>query len=866
MKHCFYAVLAAALFVSCVNEELENVAPVESPSEVSAEGDDAYVTGEAYVYFNEDMADMIEADLASGAVRTKSAELNTVLDELGITGMSRLFPHAGEFEPRTRLEGLHRWYIVRYSNDVPRTRAEGSFLSLDGVEFVEPVRQVKINDFNDTYYVEMWGLDNRANPEYDINVLPVWENYTTGNPNVIVSVVDAGVDLRHNDLAANCLPADQHIDATIDNGGGAAITGDEHGTHVAGTIAAVSNNGRGVSGIAGGDYKNGKAGVKIMSCQIFKGTSGGNAAAAIKWGADHGAVISQNSWGYIYDVDADGKLSPAEQEAARNDVVQKPHQDAIDYFIKYAGCDNAGNQLPDSPMKGGVVIFAAGNDALANGAPANYAPVIAVGAINSRGERASFSNYGKWVDIAAPGEEIWSTVPGNAYQTMKGTSMACPHVSGVAALLVSHFGGYGFTAKMLEDALISSSNKNIPATNIGGLVDAYGAFGYINSKDVESVDPVTDLQAAGRLDNIDLSWTTTKDSDGGAAYGYLILYGENKADVEAATPADRSKVKVATYVPGVAAGRKVKFSLTKTKFDTEFFVKVLAYSFGGLKYSDASTVVSAVTTSNTAPEITTTYDGSYDVKASQTIVIPVQAVDPDGHAVTVTYENGSEADTFKSLPNGTWQITVVGTGAEAGTYTGKVTAADEYGLSATKEFRYTILPNSAPVKIKEIENILLTSKGDDFTLKMSEFVNDPDGDELRYDVTVSDPQVLHIVTKNGSLLGTALGYGTADVEVKARDAKGETAVFTFKVQVKDPSKPLSIYPNPVVDFVNVGTLDPAETHIRIVSQSGKTVYDGTSTVSGYEPAKIDMSTCAPGMYVINVSFGGKDYKENIVKL
>ncbi len=875
MKHCFYAVLVAALFVSCVNEELENRVAAASPEETAA-ADGAFVPGEAYVCFSEGLTELIEADLAAGSVRTKSSELNSALDALGITEMSRVFPHAGEYEPRTRREGLHRWYFVRYSADMPRTKAEDAFRNVEGVEIIEPVRQIKINDFDDTRYKDLWALDNSAYPEYDINVLPVWDNYTTGNPNVIVAVIDSGVDLKHEDLSANCLPADKHIDAMVpdnnwkDNdfpGGGLNLSPDSHGTHVAGTIAAVGNNGKGVAGIAGGDYKNGKQGVKIMSCQIFYDNVGNYSAAAVamKWAADNGAVISQNSWGHVYDTDGDKKLSPEEKRVADADEATELQKAAIDYFIKYAGCDNDGNQLPDSPMKGGVVIFAAGNDGYTNGAPGNYENVIAVGAINSKGERTDFSNYGSWVDICAPGEGIWSTVPGG-YEEKHGTSMACPHVSGVAALIVSHFGRQGFTADMLKEALLNGVNKDIPADRIGGLVNAYDSFRYIDSKDVEYVNPVSDLTAAGRLNNIDLSWTTVKDSEDGAAYGYMILYGENRADVEAATAADHSKVKVLTYEPGTAAGKKVKYSITKVKFETEYFVKVLAYSFGGLKYSEATEVLPAVTTANGAPEIATSYTGSYDVKASQTLTIPFTVSDPDGHNITVTYEKGSEADSFRNVPGSGWQLTIVGNADEEGAYTGKITVTDEYGLASVKEVKYKILPNNAPVKLKEIENIMLPARGKEIALDMSEYVNDPDGDELRFDIAISNPKVFHMVVKKGKILGVALGYGTVDVQIKAKDAKGLAVTFAFKIQIKDPLSPISVYPTQVTDFVTIGTLDPAETQIRIVSQTGKTVYDQTSTVSGYEPARIDMTSCPPGLYIVNVAFGGKEYKQNIVKL
>lgn len=865
MKHCFSAVLMTVFLLSCTNEETVNVAPEDVLIEESVDGDnDVYIPGESYVYFSEEMTSMIEEHIASGAVRTKSEDLNQVFDAMGILSIKRLFPHAGEYEPRTRKEGLHRWYVVNYSESVPFTKAEEGFLAVPGVDYIEPVRQIRINDFNDLD-TRMWGLNNTITPGIDINVLPVWNNFTVGSPDVIVSVVDEGVDITHEDLAPNCL-ASGHYNNVDDN---SVIVAGDHGTHVAGTIAAVSNNGKGVAGIAGGNYAEGKQGVKILSCQILKNgpdgtTQSGNSAAAIKWGADHGAVISQNSWGYYYDLDGDGKYTAEEMERAKNAKIGAADRDAVDYFVKYAGCDNAGNQLPDSPMKGGIVFFAAGNEALFNSAPANYEKVIAVGSVASDGTRSSFSNYGDWVDIAAPGSNIYSTYTGSAYGVMSGTSMSCPHVSGVAALLVSYFGGPGFTNEMLKDRLLGSANTSIlsPAYKIGGLLDAYGAFLYGKQVDV---DPVTDLEADGRGNSIDLTWTVPSDSEGAAAYGFMIFYGSDKNAVEKADADNHKDVNYLTITPGKQVGEKIIYTIPQLQFSTTYYIKVMSYSYSR-SYSDPTAVMTVTTTENKAPSISTTYEGSYDVKSSEKLIIPVVVTEPEGHAVSVTYEAGSVADTFMSTPDGTWRITVVGNAAAEGTYTSKVTAVDEYGLSTAKEFTYTILGNIAPEKIKDIENVLLTSKGQEFTLDMTQYVSDPDGEQLKYEAVISDSKVLHITSKGNQILGTALGYGTVDVEIKAKDAKGEYVSLTFKVQVKDPSKPVSVYPNPVTDYVNVSTLDPAETHIRIVSQTGQTVYDKTSVVSGYDPARIDMATCSPGVYSITVTFGGNDYKQNVVKL
>jgi subtilisin family serine protease len=445
----------AAILLSCAREEIIPTEP-DTSTDVSLEVADNYVSGEVRVYLSEELTAMIEEAAESGTIVTKSSDMNNALSELGITEMTRLFPHAGEYEERTRREGLHRWYVVKYSQEVPLTKAQTSLEMVEGIEIFEPVMPAKINDFNDLSE-DLWGMYNRSNPGFDINVRPVWNEYTTGNPKVIVCVVDAGIDLYHEDLADNCA-ATGHYNFVNKN---EYIIAGDHGTHVAGTIAAVGNNGKGVVGVAGGDKAKGQKGVTLISSQIFTDEESVGGGQAIKWGADNGAVISQNSWGYNFDRDGNGEIEGDEYTQAMNTRISASDKAGVDYFIKYAGCDNNGNQLPNSPMKGGVVFFAAGNDAIAMGAPAEYEKVVAVGAVSSDGRKSSFSNYGDWVDICAPGSEILSTVPGNQYEFMDGTSMACPYVSGVAALIVSYFGGQGFTNEMLWDKLIGSANKQV---------------------------------------------------------------------------------------------------------------------------------------------------------------------------------------------------------------------------------------------------------------------------------------------------------------------------------------------------------------------------------------------------------------------
>ena len=126
--------------------------------------------------------------------------------------------------------------------------------------------------------------------------------------------------------------------------------------------------------------------------------------------------------------------------------------------------------------------------------------------------------------------------------------------------------------------------------------------------------------------------------------------------------------------------------------------------------------------------------------------------------------------------------------------------------------------------------------------------------------------MLHINPSGNNLHATILAYGRTDVSIIATDSRGETCVLSFSVLVKDPSRPVEVFPNPVSDFLNVRTMDPAQTRIMIASSTGQIVYDETSEVSAVDPARIDMTPYAPGIYSVTVTFSDTEHKEVIVKL
>ena len=839
------------------------------------------VSGQVVVEFTDEMVEKLEKSFSSGEfLTTRSSAVNEVFSGLEVIGVRRLYPDAGKWEPRHREAGLHKWYVLTYSSANTVNAAIESLTSIEGVAYAEPVRKAKSTAFfSDPKLYQQWhyyndgSLGKNYSQGCDINVLPVWKSYTAGKSDVIVSIVDGGIDLEHEDLKAACLPGGNNGSKNFVDGSFKIVPHD-HGTHVAGTVGAVNNNGIGVSGVAGGNMGNG--GVTLMSCQVFKtgpdgkSISADNFGDAMIWGADHGAVISQNSWGYVYENASD---------AARGGV--GGIKVAIDYFIKYAGLDENGNQV--GPMKGGVVIFSAGNDNWPDGWPAEYSArekrCISVGATSSNFYRAIYSNYGDWVTIAAPGgdasvgPQIISTLPGNKYGSMQGTSMAAPHVSGVAALVVSHCGGPGFTNDQLVDKLVNGANPNVLPRNsrIGPMIDAFGAIMYGSSVPPEGVG----LYEANAVSNgIECKWAVTSDPDDFKAFGYLILASQNENDFKSIDLKNiPSSVKSASVLVDESAevGSSITGKIGGLEFETKYYVAIAAFDYNR-NFSELSSVKSVVTGINNPPVIVPKYSGDYKFKAFQDIRAEYEISDPDGHDVKVSFNSGfknpSDAVSLYVDPvTGYNVIEFNGPLAEIpGKYQFKLTATDSYGKSAVLEQDYEFLPNQDPVVVKTPENRLFHSLSDQFTLDASEYIQDPDGEPLSFNAEVTDLKTLHMISTEGSnMIASILDYGLTEVTITGTDAKGKTASTTFKVCAQNPKDPVKCTLASNRKSLSISTGDGEDTYVRVSSPTGKLVYEDTVFVSAFEPLTVDLSNCAPGVYSVYVKFGKTEYSTRILK-
>ena len=340
-------------------------------------------------------------------------------------------------------EAAPQWRLATFADAAALEQAKAE-MQLAGVLY-EPDYLLSIDlTPTDSDYADLWGLHNTGQDggtaDADIDAPEAWD-ITTGSSNNIVAVIDTGIDYNHPDLNANMwvntgeIPGngvDDDSNGYIDDIHGANFITDsgdpmddnDHGTHVAGTIGAVANNGNGIVGV---NHQ-----VRLMGLKFLNGSGSGSTSDAIKaidYAIAHGADVINASWG------------GGGSSQALTDAIQRA-DDAGILFVAAAGNSSANND--NSPHY-----------------PSSYtvANVLAVAATDRNDELASFSNFGmSSVDLGAPGAAILSTVPNNDYSSFNGTSMATPHVAGVAALLLAQ--NSSVTAEQLKSILMFSGDVN----------------------------------------------------------------------------------------------------------------------------------------------------------------------------------------------------------------------------------------------------------------------------------------------------------------------------------------------------------------------------------------------------------------------
>ena len=864
--------LLSTIFLGACQES----AIVDNSSKKNAEAEaPEVIQGVLNIKVSESFAKQLE----DKTLTTKSGCFSTI----DATSLERIFPYAGKFEERTRKEGLHLWYRVIFDNKKEISATKADLTKMDGIDFVESIPQRKLAYtpiFNDPRYPTQWHYFNDGSPAKsivgcDMNVLPVWEEFTTGSDEVIVSVVDQGVDYDHEDLKDNMWVNEAEFNGkkgVDDDGNGYKddiygynfmpgrkdITPGDHGTHVAGTISAVNNNGIGVSGIAGGDASKGIKGVRIMSCQIGEGIQLiGDDAAAIKYGADNGAVISQNSWG---------------SEAHTISYATKA---AVDYFIKYAGIDENGNQV--GPMKGGLVIFAAGNEDRPARSPGNYAPILCVSSVRADFQKSYFSCYGDGVDVAAPGGDIQyrnhgiiSSVVNDRYDSYQGTSMACPHVSGLAALLVSHFGKEpGLTPSEVEDRILRFvtpiDEYNDEKYYLGtGLINAYKAFVG------EGVVPeaITDLEVDAVSNTLPFTFTVPTDEDDETLAKVAVYYSEDEfTDINAGMDVQIFDIS------GVKTGETYSNQLDGLQFEKEYYVAAVVYDKNSNR-SKLSNIVKIASKANSLPVITPENGTEITMKAHETKSMSFKIKDQDGHTMRVALIPHPKGVNIERNVEDAFNIIIEGKKQKTGANNIIIRVTDAFGASSDLPIVVNVLKNTPPEKIKELDNMLFTSKdGAAVSFNINDYVNEPDGEKLMVQIFRSVEDVVDVqIGDDGQISVSPLKYGAVNMTFTALDGFARSVDLNVKVLVRDGSKPVEgafdvdVYPNPVVKDIFVRTMETKDATVKVYSVSGACVAEAKQIITPFEPAKLNLSSIAGGTYSVVVEAGGEKVSRQIVKL
>ena len=489
-KILFMLTTAGILASSCVQETA--LSPDQQFLQTKLVGDTSneYVEGTLLVKLTKDAQQQVGEGLF---------DLSSLTDGIKGASVSPLFTPNSKKAVLAAKHGLDRWYSVQFdTNSDPNTIVE-KLSAHDAVQYIEynsliervtsdlsveytPSLATKASSsalpFNDPMLNKQWDMINTGDKSIsatavegaDVGVKDAWQ-LTAGDPRVIVAIFDQGVAVGHPDLKANLWvnPGESSsVNAVDDDNNGyvddingynfaenkgrpSAKYGADHGTHIAGTIAAVNNNGEGISSIAGGTG-NGD-GVRIMSCQIFDGNGGKASKASVakawkKWQGEAKGFASEAEYNAEFSVESD----------------------ALAYFLDPDNCNC-------EALETNIAVFASGNyNKSASLFPGALDGVISVTAFGPDFLPGGYSNYGAGCDIAAPGGDI---IEGNAnapcmilstgyssggefsYVYKYGTSMACPHVSGVVALGMSYALKLGkkFSKEDFISRLLTSANN-----------------------------------------------------------------------------------------------------------------------------------------------------------------------------------------------------------------------------------------------------------------------------------------------------------------------------------------------------------------------------------------------------------------------
>ena len=652
--------------------------------------------------------------------------------------------------------------------------------SHQAIEYVEPDYQVSIaRTPDDPRFDELWGLNNDGQTggtaDADIDAVEAWD-ISTGSRDVVVGVIDTGIDYSHSDLASNMWVNSSEIPGDgIDNDGNGFIddvhginaitdSGDPmddegHGTHVSGTIGASGGNGIGVVGV---NHE-----VSLVGCKFLDAAGSGSTSDAIKCidymvslkNSGVNLRVLNNSWG-------GGGYSQALADAIAS-------SEAADLLF----------------------VAAAGNDTIDNDVnphyPSNYenASVLSVASTDQTDGISWFSHYGLTsVDMGAPGSAILSTTPGESYASYSGTSMATPHVAGAAALVLSI--NPELSTQELKDLLMNSGDANaaLQGVTVAGtrlnvnqaLIDADPTPGF-----KISADPLTQQIEAGQATNYTFTIGSIAEWDEEVTLELSTTLGGAYLSSLTARPGDEVILNVETDTNTQWGEYELTVTATAGDIVKEQSVKLMVQPVGlnDFTYSSNTSVdipdnspVGAVSVIN-VPDDLTVFGTTADVDISHTYSgdLVVKLVSAQGTQVTLQSNvGGSNDDIVRSFTSesfngevatGDWTLQVEDTAAaDTGTINGWSLTLSAIGEVSPQPPRASFDVETQGLTVNFIDSS--TDSNNDITQWSWSF-----GDGA----TSSDQNPMHVYAASGNY----------DVELTVTDSEGNTSTSTQTVVVSD---------------------------------------------------------------------------------
>lgn len=763
MKYISYIIIFAYLGM---------VAPHSFASQVNFDPDASVVPGEILVKFKSGTFDS-QTMTIDGIAETSQVSINAIFSQLQVSKMRPVF--------RSTESSLKDIQHLHFGANIPLIDALEQIAEDPNVEWAQPnyIRRISVTP-NDPSLPIQWGITKvQAKLAWDIS---------QGDANTIIAVIDTGVDYDHLDLANNIwhnpgeIPEngidddgngyiDDHIgwDFVSRTSGGASgedmapsdndpMDFQGHGTHCSGIASAVTNNKTGVAGMG-------------WSCQImalragYKTTTGGGSLAdsdtseALRYAADNNAHIISMSWG---------------------DSGSSPTLNAAINYAYNAGC---------------ILVAAAGNDdSDADHYPASYANVIAVGASDENDNQATSttwgSNYGSWVDIAAPGKSIYNTsynsaVGNSTYVYMSGTSMATPLVAGVVGLILSL--QPGLSPEDVRDRLVDTGDDiNWGSGFVGPTkrVNAYQALIAAGPPDVP-----TDLVATPiSISQINLEWDNVE-----AESGYEI----------------QRKEAGGIYQQIDTTGTDItEYSDAELDEGTTYTYQVQAYNGAGS--SGWSNGDSATTLINQPPAVSSIPDIDFDEDgADNSIDLDDYVNDPDNSDDDMDWTYAGNTNIIVDInPSASHIVTFTSPANWNGSEDITFTATDPHGKSDDDTITVTVNPVNDPPVVAEIPNVGFNEDGSNNSIDLDDYVSDLDNSDSEIDWTYTGNTDVTIAIDENNIVtfsASANWHGNENISFTATDPGDQSDSDIVTVTVISVNDPPMVAGVPDVEFDEDGS-------------------------------------------------------------